>query len=49
MDYLKKYYPFWLGLYVCIVLIGWSAQHGLWAFSVIGAFLVGYFKLTKFH
>jgi hypothetical protein len=44
-----KYYPFWLGLLVCIVLIGKSAEHDLWSFSVLAAYTIGYFKLTKFN
>jgi hypothetical protein len=44
-----KYYPFWLGLLVCITLIGKSSQYGLWSFSVLLAYIVGYFKLTNFN
>lgn len=45
----NKYYPFWLGLIICVILIGKSAQYGLWSFSVLLAYLIGYFKLTKFN
>jgi hypothetical protein len=44
-----KYYPFWLGLIVCLILIGRSAQYGLWSFSVLSAYGIGYYRLTKFH
>jgi len=44
-----KYYPFWLGLIICVMLIGKSSQYGLWSFSVLLAYLMGYFKLTKFN
>jgi hypothetical protein len=44
-----KYYPFWLGLLVCIILIGKSSQYGLWSFSVLSAYIIGYFKLTNFE
>lgn len=49
MKIIKKYYPFWLGLAVCIILIGKSAQYELLSFSVLLAYLIGYFKLTKLH
>lgn len=49
MSNIKKYYPFWLGLIVCLILIGKSSQYGFWSFSVLGAYLIGYFKLTKLH
>ena len=44
-----KYYPFWLGLLLCLALIGKSAEYGLWSFSVLSAYIIGHFKLTKFH
>jgi hypothetical protein len=44
-----KYYPFCLGLLVCIILIGKSSQYGFWSFSVLLAYIIGYFKLTNFE
>lgn len=49
MKTINKYYPFILGLLICLILIGKSSQHGLWSFSVLTVYLIGYFKLTKFH
>lgn len=49
MKIINKYYPFYLGLIVCIILIGKSSQYGYWSFSLLIAYLIGYFKLTKFH
>ena len=46
---LLKYYPFCLGLLVCISLIGKSSQYGFWSFSVLLAYIIGYFKLTNFE
>lgn len=48
IETIKKYYPFWLGLIVCIALIGFGSQHG-WSFAVFGAYIMGYFNLTKLH
>jgi len=44
-----KSYPFLLGLIVCLILIGKSAEYGFWSFSVLGAYIIGYYKLTKLH
>ena len=43
----KKYYPFWLGLIVTIVLIGIFKEAP--SFAAIGGFVVGYYKVTKLH
>jgi hypothetical protein len=48
-DKFIKYYPFWLGLIACIELIGMSVKYDMWSFSVLIAYIVGYFKLTKFN
>lgn len=49
MKTILKYYPFWLGLIICLILIGKAAQYGLWSYAVLLAYLIGYFNLTKFH
>lgn len=33
---------FWVGLLLCIILIGKSAQYGFWSFSVLLAYIIGY-------
>lgn len=43
----KKYYPFWLGLFVSICLIGTFIN--TLSLAVIGAYLIGYFNIGKFH
>jgi len=40
-----EYYPFWLGLIVCIFLMRWSTP----TFAILFAFILGYYKLTKLH
>jgi len=44
---IKKYYPFWLGLIICIGIIGLTKDFP--SFGTLLAFLLGYFKLTKLH
>ena len=45
---INKYYHFWLGLIICIFLIGLAAKYDLWSFAVLGSYILGYYKLTKF-
>lgn len=47
MKIFLKYYPFWLGLICCILIIEWLYKTP--SFAVLLAYLMGYFKLTKFH
>lgn len=49
MEKIKKYYPFWLGLFITICFIGIGAKHDCMSFAVLGAFILGYFRLTNFH
>lgn len=49
MKKFKEYYPFWLGLYFAICLVGYGANTGYWSFAIFVAYLMGYFKLTKLH
>lgn len=48
-NFTKKYYPFLLGLFITISLIGICARYDCMSLAVIGAFILGYFKLTKLH
>lgn len=46
---IKKYYPFWLGLFMIICLLGTCVKYNIASFAVIGAYLIGFFKLSKLH
>mgnify|MGYP003595250688 CR=1 FL=1 len=43
----KKYYPFWLGLLICLLLINKTKEYS--SVGILLAYLIGYFKLTKLH
>ena len=47
MNKIKKYYPFWLGLLICVILISKTKEYS--SFGILLAYLIGYFKLTKLH
>lgn len=49
MNIFKKFYPFLLGLLIVIILIGKASTYGFWSITVLFAYFIGYFKLTKFH
>ena len=42
-----KYYPFWLGLILCIFFIGYFQNTP--TIAVFAAFIMGYYKTTKLH
>lgn len=48
LNKVNKYYPFWLGLIICIFLIGLADKYNLWSFAVLASYILGYYKLTKF-
>jgi len=47
MEKIKKYYPFWLGLIVCIGLIGIYKE--VLSLAVLWAYVIGYFRLFDFN
>lgn len=49
MEKFKKYYPFWLGLLFFIALNGIEIIRQAPSMGMLIMYLVGYFKLTKFH
>lgn len=49
MNIFKNFYPFLLGLLIVIILIGKASTYGFWSITVLFAYFIGYFKLTKFH
>jgi succinate-acetate transporter protein len=44
-----KYYPFWLGLLVLIILNSFSIIRQAPSMGMIIMYLIGYFQLTKIH
>ena len=46
-DKIKQYYPFWLGLFCCILLVYMFKNSP--SVAILIAFMVGYFKLTDFN
>lgn len=44
-----KYYPFWLGLLVLVILNSYPIIRQAPSTGMIIMYLVGYFQLTKFH
>jgi len=49
MKIVKKYYPFWLGLLVFIILNGFEIIRSAPSIGMLIMYLIGYFKLTKLH
>ena len=49
MEKIKKYYPFWLGLIVFIILNGIEIIREAPSMGMLIMYLIGYFKLTKLH
>ena len=49
MEKIKKYYPFWLGLLVFIILNGFEIIRSAPSTGMLIMYLIGYFKLTKLH
>ena len=48
-DKFIKYYPFWFGLLLTISFFGLCIEYNVVSFAVIGAYLIGFFKLSKWH
>jgi len=49
-EVIKKYYPFWVGLFLFITLIGKVSQYNKgWSLLVISAYVFGYFRLTDLN
>lgn len=46
---LVQWHGFWLGLFICVILIGMSAKYGLWSFSVLIAYGIGYLQTYRKH
>lgn len=44
-----KYYPFWLGLIIFIVLNGIPIMREAPSIFSLLMYIIGYFKVTKFH
>jgi hypothetical protein len=49
MEKIKKYYPFWLGLLIFIILNGYEIIREAPSSGMLIMYLIGYFKLTKLH
>lgn len=49
MNTFKKYYPFWLGLIIFIILNASPQLRQAPSIPMLIMYLIGYFKLTKFH
>ena len=47
MKIIKKYYPFWLGLYVCVLLVNLTREYS--SIGILLAFIIGYYRLTDFN
>ena len=47
MSKIKKYYPFWLGLLIFIVLNGIPIMREAPSIFSLLMYIIGYFKLTK--
>lgn len=45
----KKHYPFVLGLILCVCIAGYPLFRQAPSVFLLFMYLVGYFKLTKFH
>ncbi len=46
---LLKYYPFWLGLIVLIILNSYPIIRQAPSVGMLLMYIIGYFKVTKFH
>jgi hypothetical protein len=44
-----KYYPFWLGILVLIVMNGYPILREYPSVPMLFMFLIGWFKFTKIH
>ncbi len=49
MDKIKKYYPFWLGLLVFIILNSFEVIRQAPSLGMLFMYIIGYFRLTKIH
>jgi hypothetical protein len=49
MEKIKKYYPFWLGVLVCIFLNGNEIIREAPSIGMLLMYLIGFFKWTKLH
>lgn len=49
MDKVKKYYPFWLGLLVLVILNSYPIFREAPSIGMMLMYIIGYFKLTKLH
>lgn len=47
MKIVKKYYPFWIGLIICMGLVGLGKD--FISFAVFSAYIMGYHNLTDFN
>lgn len=47
MEKILKYYPFWIGLIICLILSRLPIEYNFECITI--SFILGYFKLTKFH
>ena len=49
MEKIKKYYPFWLGVLVCISINGYEIIRDAPSIGMLLMYLIGFFKWTKLH